>query len=201
MGMLRILASLEEETIVNVFPVNTRLYVGEDILLYDDFETGVRNWVIDRGDWHVSNGIAQGSGSAHLAILQSNWQDYLYEVTTRCRGSDHPAVDWLKSYTFFRVQNNRNFYRFGIHGDAGVIDLYKCVSGNWVKLGATSFIPKMDKWYTLSIQVKGKKIVGYLNSKKVIEATDDTFSSGGIGIGVLENEMRCDYKNVIVKRL
>jgi len=61
------------------------------------------------------------------------------------------------------------------------------------------FIPEKNKWYALKIQVKGTKIAGYINGEIVIEVSDDTFSTGGIGIGVLEDDMRCEYKDVVVK--
>ena len=61
------------------------------------------------------------------------------------------------------------------------------------------FIPEKNKWYALKIQVKGTKIAGYINREIVIEANDDTFSTGGIGIGVLEDAMLCEYKDVVVK--
>ena len=63
------------------------------------------------------------------------------------------------------------------------------------------FIPKKNKWYALKIQVKGTKIAGYIDGDKIIEVNDDTFSTGGIGIGVLEDAMRCEYKNIVVKKL
>jgi hypothetical protein len=61
------------------------------------------------------------------------------------------------------------------------------------------FIPEKNKWYALKIQVKGTKIAGYINGEKVIEVRDNTFPFGGIGIGVLEDAMRCEYKDVVVK--
>jgi len=63
------------------------------------------------------------------------------------------------------------------------------------------FIPEKNKWYALKIQVKGTKIAGYINGEIVIEASDNTFPTGGIDIGVLEDAMRCDYKDVIVQKL
>lgn len=201
-GLAELIGKYDKGKFIRSFKIKTGLAFGKDDLFHDDFQHGMKKWTIDRGEWKISKGIAQGGGSAHFAIIQNyNWQDYLLEVTTRCRGSDNPAVDWLKSYIFFRVRNNKNFYRFGIHGDADLIDLYKCVSGNWIKLNSSSFEPKKDKWYSLRIKVDGPKIIGYVDGEKVIEANDNTFSSGGVGIGVLEDAIRCDYKDVIVKRL
>jgi hypothetical protein len=107
----------------------------------------------------------------------------------------------LKSYVFFRIKDDNNFYRFGIHGDAGVIDLYVCAKGKWIKLDTAPFKPEEGKWYTLRIHADGTKILGYVDGVKVVEVNDRTFLAGGIGIGVLEDEMECEYKDIIVKKL
>ncbi|GAH99229.1 unnamed protein product, partial [marine sediment metagenome] len=41
----------------------------------------------------------------------------------------------------------------------------------------------------------------YLDNRKIIEVIDGAFLNGGIGIGVLEDGMKCEYKDVIVKKL
>jgi hypothetical protein len=191
----------EGKTVKHSFSLKTILSPGANDLFFENFNQGMNNWTINRGEWKILNGIAHGSGSSHFAFLKNSWGDYIFEITTRCIGSDDPAVDWLKSYIFFRLQDEKNFYRFGIHGDAGIIDLHKCVDGNWIRIGSSVFNPEKDKWYALKIQVKGTKIFGFINSVKFIEADDNTFLTGGIGIGVLEDAMKCDYKNIIVKRL
>jgi len=201
-GVIQLVIDSDKEKVKKSFPIRTGLSFDEDDLFHDDFRNGMKKWIISRGEWDVSNSIAQGSGPAHLALIQNNkWQNYVFEVRTKIIGSDNTAVDWLKSYIFFRVQDENNFYRYGIHGDAGVIDLYKCVGGKWTELGSCIFSPNKDEWYALRISIEDSKITGYLNGKKNIEVNDKTFTSGGIGVGVLEDAMRCEYKDVVVKRL
>jgi hypothetical protein len=199
-GLIKLTALVNNDTIEKVFTVKASLVHENGDLFYEDFKNGMKNWIINSGKWEIDNGIATGSGLSHFAYIKNNeWRDYVFEVKTRIKGSDNPSVDWLKSYIFFRVQDERNFYRFGIHGDAGVIDLYKYVAGKWVLLANSRFEPELDKWYVLRIEAKGKKLIGYINGGKIIEVCDDTFAYGGIGIGVLEDNMRCEYREVIVK--
>jgi len=182
------------------FSVKTGLAFESDDLFHDDFSPGMDKWTINRGTWHVNNNVAEGSGPSHFAfILNDRWGNYQYQATTRIKGSDDPEVDWLKSYVFFRIRDDRNFYRFGIHGDGGVVDLFKCVNGEWIQLGFVNFMPKPDKWYTLMVEVNGNRITGFVDGKKIMETQDAAFSSGGIGIGVLEDAMRTEYRNIIVK--
>lgn len=201
-GDIKITVLHNNETVDKIFPFKVGLSHSSEDLFYDDFNSGMKKWTILRGKWIVSNGITQGSGSSHFAIVaEKQWQDYIFEVKTRIKGSDDPKVDWLKTYLYFRVQDSKNFYRFGVHGDGRVIDLYKCVNGKFKYITASSFLSKRYKWYTLRIHVDESHIIGYVNGNKIIEAHDTEFSKGGVGIGVLEDGMVCEYKDVVVKKL
>ena len=92
-----------------------------------------------------------------------------------------------------------NYYRYGIQGNTGVLSLYKRVNGKWQVLHMTPFAPDKEKWYTLKVHVAGRRITCYLDDQKVIVFDDGTFSHGGIGIGVLEDAQKCDYKNIVVR--
>jgi len=198
---LRLTAHIEQQTLIKSYNIETGLAFSSNDVFHDDFRHGMKNWTLKKGEWTVSDKTAQGTGQSHWALVDNAaWRDYTFEVTTRCKGSDNPTIDWLKSYIFFRVQDENNFYRFGIHGDAGVVDLYAYVERKWIKLSSAPFKPKEDKWYTLRIEARGTKIFGYIDETKVVEVNDNTFLSGGIGIGVLEDAMKCEYKDVIVKK-
>jgi len=200
-GIITINMETQGQKIERSFSLKSRLFRGKNELFSDNFANGMKKWTRIRGEWQAKRQIAIATGPSHLAFVKKIWQDYVVQVTTRCKGSNDPAVDWIKSYIFFRVQDESNFYRFGIHGDAGLIDLLKFVDGVWVHVGSAPFSPQKDRWYTLKTEVKGTSITGYIDGKKIIEATDDTFVSGGIGIGVLEDNMVCEYRDVIVRKL
>ena len=194
------IVSDNKEVFRKLFPVKAALSFDKDDLFHDDFKDDMKKWTVQEGRWDVSKGIAQASGSSHFAFTANkNWQDYIVEVRIRCRGSDDPAVDWQKAYVFFRLKDENNFYRFGIHGGYDMISLYKRVAGKWFELAKTPFTAQIGRWYVLKADVRGDKITGYLDGKIVIETTDTTHPSGGIGIGVLEDRMITDYKDVIVR--
>lgn len=200
-GEIQVTIEVEQDRIVKTFPIKTGTAFSSDDLFHDDFSSNMDKWIVKKGKWHVIDHIAQSSGQAHFAVVENNWKNFVYEVRTRIKGSTNASVYWLKSYIFFRLQDEMNFYRFGIHGDAGVIDLYKRINGGWYRLGSSVFAPEENRWYVLTISVEGAKILGYIDGKKIVEASDRAFSSGGIGIGVLEDGMMCDYKDVIVRKL
>lgn len=183
------------------------------ILFLDDFNSGSPDtlWRIREGTWEVINDMWEiywrGSGSAHFVTLveDCDWDKIKFQMRTRMHGSD--LVGWLKSYLFFMVQDDQNYYRFGIHGDANCIDLYKRVNGNWEYKASTSFSPTKDIWYTLKVEVtqygsRSKRIKGYVDDSLVINYldSDNPFWNGGIGLGVLEDNMVNDYDDVIIYR-
>lgn len=172
------------------------------VLFSDSFKTA-DNWEIISGDWKAEDGTFKATGTpAHFALAgKEEWADYSFQVTTQILGSNNPQKNWLKSYLFFRVQDTKNFYRFGIHGDGKVVDLYKCVDNQWTHLANSQLISKKEKWYTLKIEVVGEKIKGYADNKLVIETEDDAFLNGRIGLGVLEDEMNTVYKDVMVRTM
>jgi hypothetical protein len=203
-GEILIEARAEGKAFTAIRSVERAMIPSPGDLFCDDFSSGnMDKWNIRSGDWDVINGVAKGSGPNHFAVVGADvgWRDYKFQVNTKIEGSGDPSIDWLKSYIFFRVQDDWNFYRFGIHGDSGYIDLYKRVDGNWQRLGNYSFYPQKNVWYNLRIEVKGSSIKGFLDGKEVINVTDDTFTYGGIGIGVLEDYMVTYYDDVVVREL
>jgi hypothetical protein len=200
-GIVTVGMETQGQKIERSFSLTSRLFRRNNELFSDDFANGMKEWTRIRGEWQAKKHIASATGPSHLAFVKKPWYDYVVQVTTRCKGSNNPAVDWLKSYIFFRVQDENNFYRFGIHGDAGLVDLLKFVNGVWIHIESAPFSPQTDRWYTLKVEVRGGRISGYIDGKKVVEATDATFVSGGIGVGVLEDDMICEYRDIIVRKL
>ncbi len=194
-------ARIDKENIAWPIMVNAVLAFSSDDLFHDDFADDMKKWKVLAGNWSTSSNTARGSGPAHFACVSGyGWQDYVFESTVRCQGSRDPAIDWLKSYIFFRVQDDKNYYRFGIQGDIGVLSLYKRVNGRWIALRTKPFIAKRNRWYTLRVQVIGTRITCFVDNKQVMALNDGTFGAGGIGIGVQEDAMQCDYKNTVVKK-
>ncbi|GAH74992.1 unnamed protein product, partial [marine sediment metagenome] len=100
-----IIISLTDQnlSISRVYPVETGLSFSANDLFHDDFKQGMKTWTIQHGTWNTAKEVALAKGSKHLAVIVDNtWGDYIFEVTTRCLGSDSPKVNWLKSYIFFR---------------------------------------------------------------------------------------------------
>jgi hypothetical protein len=202
---LRITARVGDRGFTAQFEVERALDFAPDDLYHDDFAAGMEGWRVLAGSWQAASGVARGHGGRQLAVIGgSEWRDYTIEVTTSGVYS-HPDVVWPHGYIFARVQDAHNFYRFGIHGGAGLLDLYKCVDGEWTCLGVHDFAAKRDAWYTLRMEVAGPAIRCSHDGRLVLEASDNTFSCGAVGLGAIPNVgslgdgMVSAYRHVVVK--
>lgn len=200
-GTARIIVSYDSIDIA----VNERVYAclafAGDATFHEDFSSGLDRWITRTGTWNTSKQTAHASGVAHFAYINSDWENYIFEATVRCQGSSNPNVDWLKSYIFFRLQDENNYYRYGIQGETGVLSLYKRIDGQWRQLRTAPFTPEKNKWYTLRVQVDGDRITCFIDNQRIMALNDSSFRHGGIGLGVLEDSQKCEYKNIYVKEI
>ncbi len=179
-------------------------------LFYDNFSLGnMRKWNETLGTWYVTHGVAQGSGPMHLALKYYDvnepvqWTDYEFQVNTKLDSSANPLVDWIKSFIYFRVQNESTYYRFGIAQGFKAISLFKRVNWNWSLLANCDFNVKKGVWYNLRVEVICDSIKGFLDGNQIISVRDsiEPFLSGGIGIGVTEDEYVNYYDDVVVRKI
>jgi hypothetical protein len=206
-GKIRILAQTESEIPVPIIrPVERALAPDPPHDLFDDdfSSENMDKWVVKFGTWKfINHDVAQGSGTAHLALSKplapENWIDYKLQVNTKLDSSDNPLVDWIKSFIYFRVQNESTYYRFGLAQGFKALSLFKRINGNWSLLANCDFNVKKDVWYNLSAEVNGDSIKCFLDGNLVLSVQDATFSSGGIGIGVTEDAYVNYYDDVIVR--
>lgn len=168
-------------------------------------------WEVVSGDWKVEAGTLKGVSTPNSLILAGNerWSDYSFSVTSKVIKSTIPGIDYVKLFLFFRVEDKENYYQLGIYGGQlnKAFHLEKVVEGKVTNLGYLRFDNpnlnhdiEMEKWYTLKVEVKGNSLKAYLNNKLIIQAEDDTFPIGKIGLGADEG-MIALYKDVKVEKI
>jgi hypothetical protein len=204
------IVSAEYDTVFAIRPIERSMIQDPRLdLFYDNFSSGNMNkWSIisPQGSWTVHNKIAKGDSVWHMALsplpLQSN--DYKCQVNTKLENSSHPLVDWIKSYIYFRVQNESTYYRFGLSQGFRAIRLFRRVNGVWSLLKECDFDVKKDVWYNLRAEIIGNSIKCFLDGNLVISEQDTSatyLSYGGIAIGVTEDAYVNYYDDVVVRRL
>ncbi|MHB1462615.1 MAG: family 16 glycoside hydrolase [Armatimonadota bacterium] len=185
-----------------VMPLGSFTKFQSSDMFHDDFSSNdMSRWAKTDGVWTVKDGTAQGRGPIHAGYIgDAHWSDYEVETSTCMQGSELPEITWVKSYIHVRMTSQDNYYRFGVHGDAGILELSKIVNGEWAQLVVRPFDIPMGKWITLRVAVKGSDIKCYADGKLVCQATDTSLPKGGIAIGVFDNQMINLYKHVVVRR-
>jgi hypothetical protein len=154
----------------------------------DDFDdNNADGWTVGRGTWSVSNGQYMNSGSGVSWAGESGWDDYTFTAdVTPQSGTDV----WM----IFRVQDADNFYLFTLNGNGA---LYKYANSTYQKIQNASGTFQDGNTYALKLDVKGSTIKVYSSDVLILEATDNTFTSGYIGFGA--NGSSGAYDNVRVE--
>ena len=91
----------------------------------------------------------------------------------------------------FRVQDGNNYYilRANALEDNVILFRYAGGSRSTIKEGSTQ-VPS-GQWQELKLEVEGNRFRGLLDSRVVVEATDDTFPAGGVGLWTKADSVTC----------
>jgi hypothetical protein len=97
----------------------------------------------------------------------------------------------------FRIQDKDNYYILRANALEDNVNIYKYVGG-WRRAiqEASAKVPS-GAWQELRVEVSGNHIRGFLNGKQVVEATDNTFKAGKIGLWTKEDSVTC-FDNVSI---
>lgn len=82
----------------------------------------------------------------------------------------------------FRYKDSKNYYVLRANAKENNVRLYKVVNGSREQIGGKDLKVKSNEWHLLKVIYKGDKMQCFFNNAKVIEATDDTFDSGSVGL-------------------
>jgi hypothetical protein len=91
----------------------------------------------------------------------------------------------------FRVQDNDNFYILRANALEDNVNIYKYAAGSRHDLKDGSAKVVSGQWQELRVEVKADRIRGYLNGKLVVEARDETFKAGKIGLWTKADSVTC----------
>jgi len=173
---------------------------------FDDIATGKlpAGAEVFTGMWAVS--AEHGAPSAPNALCQRGVADYpaivlgnkVYadlEVSTSFKpisGREDQAAGII-----FRVQDRDNYYILRANALEDNVIIFKYVKGRRSSIQEGRINVSKGAWQELGVDVKGALIRGYLNGKLVVEATDNTFKSGKIGLWTKADSQTC-FDNVSI---
>jgi hypothetical protein len=90
-----------------------------------------------------------------------------------------------------RIQDKDNYYILRANALENNVNLYKYVGGkrDVIKEGRAT-VPA-GQWQELRLEVAGNHLRGSLNGQPVVEATDDTFAAGTVGLWTKADSQTC----------
>ena len=97
----------------------------------------------------------------------------------------------------FRIQDKDNYYIVRANALEDNVNIYKYVGGWRRAVQESSAKVSSGTWQELRVEVKGNHIRGFLNGKQVVEAIDNTFKAGKIGLWTKADSVTC-FDNVQV---
>ncbi len=97
----------------------------------------------------------------------------------------------------FRVQDKDNYYILRANALEDNVNIYKYAGGRRSAIKESSAKVPSGKWQELRVDVKGNSIRGFLNGKLVVEAHDDTYKAGKVGLWTKSDSQTC-FDNVKV---
>ncbi len=156
------------------------------------------------GDWAVR--AESDAPSSPNALCQTGYANYpalslsenVYgDVTVATRFKPISGSSDRAAGIIFRIQDKDNYYILRANALEDNVNIYKYVGG-WRRAiqESTAKVPS-GTWQELRVEVKGNHIRCFLNSKLVVEATDDTFKAGKIGLWTKADSITC-FDNVQV---
>ncbi len=195
-----------------------------NIIFRDSFDTHKNEWVQRSGKWQWINGFLSQTTSdpreLNTIIFLSNPQVADGSIETLVRimwptgafESPHSLLEdssHARKYTIgagiiFRMQDVNNYYMFRLAGQTGAV-LGKMVNGEWIDIKnprAYDFLEGevlnfgANNWYNLRVDLKGNRIICYVQNSAVINATDDAYSIGKVGLVTFKCSADFDYINI-----
>ena len=121
---------------------------------------------------------AENSGSCYnlLVLDKIAYKDFSASVKIKAITGEEDQGGGL----VWRYIDKNNYYVARYNPLENNFRFYVVVNGNRKQLESTDNDIKQGEWFTMTIEMKGNKVICSLNGKTLIESTDDTFKSAGL---------------------
>lgn len=91
----------------------------------------------------------------------------------------------------FRVQDANNHYILRGNALENNVVIFRFAGGSRSTIKSGSAKVPSGQWQELKVEVEGNRFRGYLNGQLVVEATDDTYKTGGVGLWTKADSVTC----------
>jgi uncharacterized protein YceK len=142
------------------------------------------------------NALCQTGTSAYpaLALTDTAYEDVVITIRFKpISGNTDRAAGII-----FRVQDKDNYYTLRASALENNVTFYKYSGGRRNLMKGGSATVASGQWQMLRLEVSGSRFRGYLNNQLVVDANDDSFKTGGIGLWTKSDSVAC-FDNVEVR--
>lgn len=151
----------------------------------DDFNN-LSAWQIVMGKWQAKDGELLGGPGEGRIFRHLSQSDYVITVNGAVLDQGNGYGIWFRASNVEKV----NGYTFQYDPGYGAFIMRKWVNGNELTPFAVARAPGYN-WYNtprqVQIVVKGNTFTAYIDGKQVLQGTDSTYTSGGIGFRTWSN--------------
>ena len=158
------------------------------------------------GTWAIR--AEDGAPSSPNAVCQTGRADFpaiglggaVYDdvvITTRFKpisGREDQAAGLI-----FRIQDGQNYYILRANALENNVNFYKYAGGRRSGLKNGSARVPSGQWQELRVEVRGNSLRGYINGQQVVDASDDSYKTGRIGLWTKADSVTC-FDDVEVRR-
>jgi hypothetical protein len=158
------------------------------LLFEDNFDSAdVRAWTTQYGKWSIVQDNGNGSYVFYQSSLNegraftgsSSWSNYT--VTAQVKVENFNGANRVNLCARYRDGNN--YYAASLYNSkGGVLELRKKVSGSSATLAAKKLPLSSGVWYIMQLKVNGANLSLAVNGVEQLSVTDNSFTSGGIGL-------------------
>jgi fructan beta-fructosidase len=157
----------------------------------DEF-ANLEAWNVVKGNWSSEDGKLCGGPKEGQIFNDMNKSDYVITIS----GAD---LMQGKGYgVYFRSSDPEKVDGYNFQFDPGYkkgsFTFRKWVNGKKLKPFAVTTAPDFDWYnqdYTIEIRVQGNAFTAYVDGEQVLQATDETYSSGGVGFRTWDQTRAC----------
>ena len=153
---------------------------------FDDELTGpmAAPWFDVLGDWQIDDGsvvqAARHPNRDFPRVFLEGLQFTDLKMTVKCR-MEFGATDRACGLVF-RGADSDNYYITRANALEDNVRLYRVVGGSRHELASVYRIIESDRWYTYEVETIGNRIIVSWGDDRIIDTTDDTFTTGVIGL-------------------
>ena len=135
------------------------------------------------------NALCQ-TGSAQVPALALSDQSFADVVMTAqfkpIAGQEDQAAGLI-----FRIQDRDNYYILRANALEDNVNLYKYAGGRRSLMRESRVAVPSGQWQELRVEVVGSTFHGFLNGQPVVEASDDSYAQGRVGLWTKADSVTC----------